>query len=293
MSGLSFVEVSPRDGLQNEKTVLTVAQRIALIERAVAAGARRIEVASFVNPARVPQMAGAEELIAALNLPGHVSSIGLVLNERGAERALATGVDELGLVCAASDDFAVANQGMSAEDSLAMAERVLARCAGAGRRAQVTIAVSFGCPFAGQVDPARVAEMAARLAAAGPVEIGIADTIGIARPAEVSALIGMVVKAVGPVPVRAHFHDTRGMGVANALAAVAAGASVIDGSIAGTGGCPFAPGASGNVASEDLAFAFGTALGLDLGELVAAGEWLNAQLGRSACSAQMRVSRTS
>lgn len=293
MSGLSFVEVSPRDGLQNEKTVLPLAERIGLIERAVAAGARRIEVASFVNPARVPQMAGAEELIAALSLPSEVTTIGLVLNERGAERALATSVGQLGLVCAASDDFAIANQGMSAEDSLAMTERVLARCQAAGRAAQVTIAVAYGCPFAGAVDPARVVDMAVRLAAAGPVEIAIADTIGIARPGEVSALIGQVVRAVGPLPVRAHFHDTRGMGVANALAAVAAGASVIDGSIAGVGGCPFAPGASGNVASEDLAYAFGPALGLDLGRLVEAGEWLNARLGRSTCSAQMRVNRPS
>jgi hydroxymethylglutaryl-CoA lyase len=289
---LGFVEVSPRDGLQNEATILPLADKLELIDRAVKAGAKRIEVASFVNPARVPQMAGAEELIAALPAYPGVETIGLVLNARGVERALATSVHELGLVVAVSDDFAIANQGMSAEDTVVMAEAMLARCAAAGRAAQVTITVSFACPFAGPTDPARVAAIARRLAAAGPREVAIADTIGIARPEEVSALVAAVAKAIAPIPVRAHFHDTRGMGVANALAAVAAGATVLDASIAGVGGCPFAPGAAGNVASEDLAYAFGeAALGLDLEALVDTAEWLGERLGRSQCSAHVRARR--
>ena len=291
---IGFVEVSPRDGLQNEKTLLSVADKLELIDRAVRAGAKRIEVASFVNPKRVPQMAGAEELIAALPAYPGVETIGLVLNERGVERALATNVHELGLVVAASDDFAVANQGMSAEDTVAMAEAMLVRCAAAGRPAQVTITTSFACPFAGPTDPVRVVEIARRLAAAGPREVAIADTIGVARPEEVSALIAAVVQVIAPLPVRAHFHDTRGMGVANALAAVAAGASVLDASIAGIGGCPFAPGAAGNVASEDLAYAFGdAALGLDMEALIDTAEWLGERLGRSQCSAQVRARRAS
>lgn len=291
---LGFVEVSPRDGLQNEAAILPLADKLALIDRAVAAGAKRIEVASFVNPARVPQMAGAEELVAALPRYPGVTTVGLVLNARGVERALLTGIDELGLVVAPSEAFAVANQGMSAEDTVAMAEAMLARAARAGRAAQVTITVAFACPFAGPTDPEQVVAIARRLAAAGPREIALADTIGVARPAEVSALVARVVQAVAPLPVRAHFHDTRGMGVANALAAVAAGATVLDASIAGVGGCPFAPGAAGNVASEDLAYAFGgKALGLDLDRLVDAAEWLNARLGRSQVSAQVRALRSS
>lgn len=286
---IELVEVSPRDGLQNEPVVLSVAARIELVERALAAGVRRIEVASFVNPARVPQMAHAEEVIAGLPDRSDVTYIGLVLNRRGAERALATSVDELGLVCVASDTFGHANQGQSVDDSVAMAIEVLGLAQSVGRRAQVTISVAFGCPFAGAVNPALVVDIARRLAAAGFTEVALADTIGIARPHEVTTLVAQVRAAVGPATVRVHMHDTRGMAVANTLAALREGATVVDASLAGSGGCPFAPGSAGNAATEDLAFALGDALAVDQHALVSGARWLAEQLGRKPRSAMSNL----
>lgn len=288
---IELVEVSPRDGLQNETAILSAATKVALIERAVAAGLRRIEVASFVNPSRVPQMADAEAVIAALRLDPTIRTIGLVLNERGAKRALATNIGEIGLVVPMTDGFAIANQGMSAEGCAAMAERVLAEAQEAGRPAQVTLAVAFGCPFDGAVDPLRVVAMARRLAGSPIREISLADTIGIARPDEAGRLVALVRDAVAPLPVRVHFHDTHGMGVANSVAAAAAGAATIDAAIGGTGGCPFAPGAAGNVASEDIAYAFGDRIagGIDVDQLVDTGCWLNGKLGKASESAVMRA----
>lgn len=289
MTMLHFVEVSPRDGLQNEKAVLATADKVELIRRAAAAGARRIEVASFVHPARVPQMADAEAVIAGIGPLDGVTTIGLVLNKRGVLRALETAVDELGLVCVASDRFGQENQGQTSAESLDMACDGIRFALAEGRRAQATIAVAFGCPFAGPTDPARVVAMAKSIAAAGAHEVAIADTIGVARPFEVELLVALVKDAVAPLPVRIHLHDTRGMGVANALAAIRGGATVIDGSIGGTGGCPFAPGSAGNVASEDLAYAIEGGLGLDLPRLVDAAHWLNGRLGRERISAVART----
>lgn len=286
---IEWVEVSPRDGLQNEKVVLSTPHKVELIAKAVDAGARRIEVASFVNPRLVPQMADAEAVLAALPRRDEVTYVGLVLNERGAERALQTAVDELGIVCAASDTFGQKNQGMSCGETLSMAERVLARAAGSGRRAQVTISVAFGCPFEQRVEPDRVVAMARRLAGSSTREVALADTIGVARPGEVERLVKRVVDAISPLPVRVHFHDTHGMGVANAFAAVRAGASVVDASIGGAGGCPFAPGAAGNVASEDIAYAFADDIDANLDRLLAGAFWLNERLGRAQLSAQMRA----
>ncbi len=286
---IELVEVSPRDGLQNEAALLPTADKIALIGMAVDAGVRRIEVASFVNPRRVPQMADAEAVVAGLGPRPGVTTIGLVLNAKGAERALLTGVDEIGLVAVASDAFGIANQGMTRADSIAMVQDVAPRVRAAGRSVQATIAVAFGCPFSGAVPRADVVAMARAIAATGVGEVALADTIGIARPAEVRALVAEVAAAIHPLPVRAHFHDTRGMGVANALAAVDAGAVTIDAAIGGTGGCPFAPGATGNVASEDVVFAFGDRMALDLKALVRTGYWLNARLDRAERSALMRA----
>lgn len=286
---IELVEVSARDGLQNEKTILSTADKVQLIEKAVAAGARRLEVASFVNPKLVPQMADAEAVIAALPRRDDVRTIGLVLNERGAGRALATAVDELGIVVAASDPFGMANQGLDVDAGVAMAGRVIDQARAAGRDAQVTISVAFGCPKAGAVDPARVVDMARRLAAFGPLEIALADTIGVARPDEVARLVAATVEAVRPLPVRVHFHDTRGTGVANAVAGVAAGAVTVDAAIGGTGGCPFAPGAAGNVASEDVAYALNGRLQVDVDALCAAAVWLNEKLKRTRTSAMARA----
>lgn len=286
---IELVEVSPRDGLQNEDVALSTADKLDLIARAVTAGVRRIEAASFVHPRLVPQMADAEAVVAGLPRRSDVRYIGLVLNQRGADRALATAIDELGIVVACSDTFGRRNQGGGVEDTVVMAEGVIAAARAAGRRAQVTLSVAFGCPFEGAVPQDRVVQMARRLAAAGPVEIALADTIGIARPAEVSALTARVAEIVRPLPVRVHFHDTRGMGVANSLAAVAAGAVTVDAAIAGTGGCPFAPGAAGNVASEDVCYALGDRTAIDVSALARTGWWLSERLGRDRTSAMMRV----
>lgn len=282
-STIEFVEVGPRDGLQNEAVLVSTADKVELIRRAIAAGVRRIEVASFVNPSKVPQMADAEAVVAALGKPAGVTRIGLVLNQRGAERALAAEVDQLGAVAVASDEFGVRNQGQNSAESLAEAARIIALAKESGVSAQVTIAAAFGCPFSGAVDPAHVVRMAKALAQAGPAEIALADTIGVAVPAEVSALVTAVRAAIAPLPVRVHFHNTRGTGIANVWAAVEAGASVVDGSIGGLGGCPFAPGAAGNVASEDVAYMLersGIETGLDLAQLVECAHWLGGVMGK-------------
>ncbi|MFM5954663.1 MAG: hydroxymethylglutaryl-CoA lyase [Novosphingobium sp.] len=280
---IAFVEVGPRDGLQNEARLIATADKVELVRRAVDAGARRIELTSFVNPRKVPQMADAEEVVAQVGEIAGVTRIGLVLNERGAERALACGLDQLGAVAIASDPFGIRNQGQTSAQSVEVAARIIAMARAAGKTAQVTIAVAFGCPFGGEVDPMHVTAMARQLAAAGPVEIALADTIGVAVPAQVTALVAAVRAAIAPLPVRVHFHNTRGTGIANVWAGVEAGASVVDASIGGLGGCPFAPGAAGNVASEDVAYLLarsGIETGLDLAKLIAAAQWLGGVMGK-------------
>ena len=285
---IQFVEVGPRDGLQNESTLIATEAKLALIARAIAAGVRRIEVTSFVNPAKVPQMADADAVCAGLpeRLPeqADVTYIGLVINLRGAERAIATGrVDQLGAVAVATDTFAMANQGQTSDGSIVAARAIIAQSRDAGLTGQVTIGAAFGCPFEGEVSEDRIVAMAEALAAAGPVEVALADTIGVANPAQVARLVARVRAAIAPLPVRVHFHNTRGTGLANVWAAVLAGASVVDGSIGGLGGCPFAPGAAGNVASEDVLYMLsraGIATGLDLGLLIEASAWLSGVMGR-------------
>lgn len=277
-SAIEFVEVGPRDGLQNEKTLIATADKLALIDRAIAAGVRRIEVTSFVNPKKVPQMADADDVCAGLPQRDDVTYIGLVMNLRGAERALATGrINQLGAVCVATDSFAMANQGQTSDESVEAAKAIVALAKQHGQTGQVTIGASFGCPFEGEVSEDRVVEMATRLAAAGPVEVALADTIGVGNPAHVARLVERVRQAINPLPVRVHFHNTRNTGLANVWAAVAAGATVVDGSLGGLGGCPFAPGAAGNVPSEDVVYMLergGIATGLDLARMIAASHWL-------------------
>ena len=285
----TICEVAPRDGLQNEPGTLSTAAKLALIERLIGAGARRIEVASFVHPARVPQMADAEAVVARLPDRADVRYIGLTLNMRGFERARATrgggarGVDEVGCVVVATDTFGERNQGQTTEQGIAEAAAIVAAAHAEGMLASVTIAAAFGCPFEGAVPPARVAEIAARAAEAGADEIALADTIGVGVPAQVTDVFGRVREAVGPaLPLRAHFHDTRGVGIANAWAACQAGVATLDASLGGIGGCPFAPRAGGNIATEDLVYLLdhsGVAHGLDLTALVAANRWLAAELG--------------
>jgi hydroxymethylglutaryl-CoA lyase len=279
---VGIVEVSPRDGLQNERAVLETGAKVELITQAVAAGARRIEAASFVHPKLVPAMADAEAVMASVERVPGVSYIGLVLNRRGFNRAVTAGVDEVNVVVPASDGFAKANQNSTTEALTEVAEEVLAEAAARGLFATVTIATSFGCPFDGEVDPGRVVEVARRSAAAGAREIAIADTIGVGVPTQVRALLNGV-RAVAPdVITRAHFHNTRNTGFANALAALEWGVDWLDSSNGGIGGCPFAPAATGNIATEDVVYLLhrmGHDTGLDLEALVPIAGFLSDALG--------------
>jgi hydroxymethylglutaryl-CoA lyase len=281
---VGFVEVGPRDGLQNESAILSTAQKCDLIGQLVAAGIQRIEVASFARADRVPQMADAEAVIAALPDWDDVITIGLVMNLRGAERALATKVRELGAVAVASDVFAQRNQRQTAAETLASAAAIVARAREAGRRGQITIGAAFGCPFTGEVDPALVIDMAKRAADSQPEEVALADTIGCAVPGQVADLVGRVREAIAPLPVRGHFHNTRNTGVANVWAAIEAGAATVDGSVGGLGGCPFAPGAAGNVPTEDVLYLLDrshVATGMDLDRVIDIAGWLSRAVGRS------------
>jgi hydroxymethylglutaryl-CoA lyase len=281
---ITFLEVGPRDGLQNEKALVATADKLELIRRSIDAGARRIEVTSFVNPKRVPQMADAEDVCAGLPKVDGVSYIGLVLNAKGAERAIATGaLHELGAVCVSTDTFAIANQGQTSDESVEAAKTIVGLAQAAGLKGQATIAAAFGCPFEGEVSEDRVVAMAVALAAANPTDIALADTIGVADPAHVSRLVRRVAEAVAPIPVRVHFHNTRGTGIANVWAAIEAGASVVDAALGGLGGCPFAPGAAGNVSSEDVVYMLdraGVQTGMDLGKMIATNRWLADVMGR-------------
>ena len=255
----ALMEVSPRDGLQNEAKPVSTAQKLALIESALAAGVKRIEVTSFVHPKKVPQLADAEALCAALTPSPGVSLTGLVMNLRGVERAIATEViDDIGMVIPASDAFAQRNQGMTVDAACEEALRVFERAAQAGKSYQLTIAVAFGCPFSGATPLESCVALAERFEGAGLREFALADTIGVAAPREVRSAFEAVRTALGSaVPLRAHFHNTRGLGIANALAARELGVETLDASIGGIGGCPFAPGATGNIATEELLYARG------------------------------------
>lgn len=284
MTHTEIVEVSPRDGLQNDPTPVGTADKIELIRRAVAAGVTRVEVTSFVNPKRVPQMADADAVMQGVPRERGVSYIGLALNERGAERAIAAGVDEINYVVVASDTFSRRNQGAPTAEILAQWPAVRARAVEAGVRTSVGIGASFGCPFEGVVPPERVVALVEALMASGLDEIGLADTIGVGVPRQVTDLVARVRAVVPETPVRCHFHNTRNTGLANALAAVEAGARVLDASIGGVGGCPFAPAATGNIATEDLVYllrGMGHDTGLDLERLIDTARWLEGILGHA------------
>lgn len=288
-AAVRIVEVGARDGLQNEKEVIGTADKVALLTRLIDAGARRLEVASFVNPARVPQMADGEAVIEALPDRAGVSYIGLCLNKRGVLRALATreggrrGVDEAGCVLVASDTFGQRNQGQTIEEGIAENRAMLKLALEGGLVPQVTISAAFGCPFEGHVPAETVARLAGEMAEAGAVEIALADTIGVGVPAQVTDLFGRVREAAPGVRLRAHFHNTRGTGIANAWAAFEAGVEVLDSSLGGLGGCPFAPKATGNIATEELVYMMdrsGVATGLDLDRLIGINHWFEGVLGR-------------
>jgi hydroxymethylglutaryl-CoA lyase len=280
---IDVVEVGPRDGLQNEDVIVDTAVKRELIERLVTAGVRRLEVTSFVHPDRVPQMADADELVPSLPAHDDVSYIGLVLNERGFDRALAAGVDEVNVVLVASETFCQRNQGVGMTEMLAVWRTVAHRAREAGVRHAVTIGAAWGCPFEGVTPPERVVDIACQALEEGPVELALADTIGVGRPNEVADLLGRVGEVAGDVPLRCHFHNTRNTGYANAYAAVQAGAQALDSSVGGIGGCPFAPAATGNIATEDLIYlldGMGVHTGVSLAGIVETAAWLEGHLGK-------------
>jgi hydroxymethylglutaryl-CoA lyase len=262
--------------------MLSVETKVELIKRLVDAGVRRLEVASFVNPKRVPQMADAEQVMAALPKRDDVSYIGLVLNQKGFERALAAGCQEVSMAVVASDTFNRKNQGVSTEQSIQDWLSIAAAARAAGVRAQVTISAAFGCPFEGEVSVARVVEIAEQVAMGQPIEIALADTIGVAVPVHVSEMILRVAEAVPGIKLRCHFHNTRNTAIANCQAALIAGVRIFDASVGGAGGCPFAPAATGNVATEDLLYMLkrsGIHTGISLEQMIDIAKWLQPQLG--------------
>ncbi len=296
---IELVEVGPRDGLQNEPDIISTEVKLDLIGRMIGYGARRLEVASFVHPARVPQMADAEAVIAGLPDRRDCTYIGLVLNKRGVMRALATrengarGVDQVGCVIVASDTFGQKNQGQTIAEGLAETRDMLRFARAEGMRAQVTISAAFGCPFEGEVKHDTVLAIAEELAIESPEEIALADTIGVGTPWEAGELFGKLGEMLGgKIPMRAHFHNTRGTGIANAWEAYKAGVRVFDASLGGLGGCPFAPRATGNIATEDLIYMMtrsGVDTGIDLAAAIAANKWFADVLGRELPSAVARA----
>ncbi|WP_086608876.1 hydroxymethylglutaryl-CoA lyase [Erythrobacter donghaensis] len=296
---IELVEVGPRDGLQNEPDIIGTATKLALIDRMIGYGARRLEVASFVHPQRVPQMADAENVIAGLPDRKDCTYVGLVLNKRGVMRALATreggkrGVDQVGCVVVASDTFGQKNQGQTIAEGITETRDMLRFARAEGMRAQVTISAAFGCPFEGEVKHSTVLAIAEELAIENPEEIALADTIGVGTPFEAGELFGKLGELlIGKIPMRAHFHNTRGTGIANAWEAYKAGVGIFDASLGGLGGCPFAPRATGNIATEDLIYMMarsGVATGIDLDAAIAANKWFAQLLGRELPSAVARA----
>jgi len=278
---IEIVDVGPRDGLQNEDETLAPGVRAELCDKLAATGIPRVEAASFVNPKRVPQMAGAEEVIAAIERSPHTSYAGLVLNEKGYERAVEAGVDEVRYAFPVTETFARRNQNTTVEDATALSARLVERARLDGVRVSITLSAAFGDPFEGKVEPGHVLDVASEVAASIPDEIVLADTIGVGVPSQVRNLVEGV--ATHGITVGCHFHDTRNTGIANATAAVESGATVLDASVGGTGGCPFAPRATGNIATEDLIYllhGMGYETGIDLDALIEVASWLAKQLDK-------------
>jgi hydroxymethylglutaryl-CoA lyase/(R)-citramalyl-CoA lyase len=275
-ASVTICDVGPRDGLQNEAATLEPATRAELVNRLAAAGLPKVEAVSFVSADRVPQMAGAEEVVAEIERRNGVAYAGLVLNERGYERFAATGLDELHFTLAATETFNQRNANRSVNASVEELARI-----DSDRPVSASISVAFGCPFEGEVDPAAVLRLAERLVEAGAEEIVFADTIGVGVPHQVRELVAGGAQLLPRIGV--HFHDTRNTGIANADAALEAGATAFESSVGGVGGCPFAPRATGNVATEDLVYLLhgeGVETGIDLDALIGVAEWLEGILGR-------------
>ncbi|AXK39827.1 hydroxymethylglutaryl-CoA lyase [Crenobacter cavernae] len=288
---VKLVEVGPRDGLQNEAVTLSVAERCALITRLAEAGFTTIEAGAFVSPDKIPQMADTAEVLAALDLKSPIAYPVLVPNDKGLSAALAAGAREISVFAAASDTFSLKNIGVTVDDSLARYEPVVRRALGAGLLVRGYVSCVAGCPYEGHVDPERVADVAGALWEMGCDEISLGDTIGTGTPNTILAVLDAVEDRVPVAQLAGHFHDTYGMASANVYAAWRAGVSTFDGSVAGLGGCPYARGAAGNVASEDLVWLFkglGVETGVDLTRLIEVAYWISQRLGREPAS---RVAR--
>lgn len=279
---VGLVDVAPRDGLQSEDATVDTATKIELIGRLVDAGIRRVEAASFAHPRVVPQMADAEAVVAALPPDDEATYVALVLNERGIERAIETSIDEVNAVVVATDTFSRHNQNMTTAAAVASWHGIAARAARAGLPASVTVAAAFGCPYEGEVAVGRVVDLVTDLLPAGPSEVVLADTIGVAVPSDVIERVRAVRRVIGALPLRCHFHNTRNTGIANAYAALEAGVDALDASVGGIGGCPFAPRAVGNIPTEDLVYLLdrlGVETGASLERLIATSDWLAGRLG--------------
>jgi hydroxymethylglutaryl-CoA lyase len=278
---VEIVEVSPRDGLQNERRTLSTADKVELVARARQTGVRRVEVTSFVRPDRVPQLADAAELVAGLAGIDIVASA-LALNLRGYERAVDAGIREINTLVLTTETFSERNQGMSTAAAIASAAVLRERARAAGVRLTITIGASFGCPFEGEVSDARFAEVLARVCDLGADEIALADTIGVAVPTDIERRFALLHEYAPATASRVHLHDTRNTAIANAVAAVRSGVRALDASLGGIGGCPFAPDATGNVATEDLVYLLdrmGIASGVGLDEAIEQARWVTGRLG--------------
>ena len=273
---VSITEVGPRDGLQNEARILPLERKIELIDKLSQTGLKRIEAASFVHPKAIPQMANAIDVMKGITRGSGITYIGLVPNERGARDAIDSGVDEIATIASASESHNKANVNRTIAETLESIRAVAAIVDEAGLRWSGYVPTAFGCPYEGEVDPDVVIEIARKLRDYGASSIGLGDTIGIGNPKQVEALVARCLDEVPGPELRLHFHDTRGMALANVMAAMNAGAKAFDGSVGGAGGCPYAPGASGNVATEDMVYmlhSVGVETGVDLDRLTAVA-WL-------------------
>jgi len=281
-NSVSIIEVGPRDGLQSEPEILSTQSKLDFIGRAIDAGIRRMEVTSFVHPKRVPQMADAEDVIRGLPKRDDFTAIGLVLNKRGFERARDVQIDEIGMAVIATETYNQRNNGTSIDGSVQAWLEMAAEAKKAGMRANVMISSAFGCPFEGEVPLQNVLDIVKRVLEEEPVELGFADSIGVGVPAQVTEMMGAVKEIAPDMPIRFHFHNTRNTGIANAQAAISAGVDSLDASIGGIGGCPFAPAATGNIATDDLLYLLdrsGVETGVSLDKIIETSLWLDEQLG--------------
>jgi len=284
VSKISILEVGPRDGLQSEPEILPTEVKKEFITRTIDAGIKQIEVTSFVHPKKVPQMADAEKLVESLPENDEVTYIGLIMNQRGFERARDCGIDEVGMVIVSTDTYNMKNQNVVTQESIDNWLSIAAEAKSAGIRTSVVIACSFGCPYEGEIDPEHIASIAEQILKGKPDVLGLADSVGVAVPSQIKETFSLVKELAPSIPLRTHLHNTRNTGLANAAAAVEAGVSIIDASTGGIGGCPFAPRATGNIPTDDLLYMLdrsGIETGVDLRQVVKTTDWLEEQLGRA------------